>query len=236
VAQLISFNGMPNVPAFQFWATKAINRGHVDPVGFQGFSGPLGLGQRYFSVTCVANTAHHLILAPASSLVTLVIAGNTTVIFEFTETTAAGGHQPVVVANNATAAQVATALNAAIATWATANMPLAIVAGINVFGTGTNIVSILTTEPQVPLRVTVAGPSSGAPLLAVTNNGAVVYGDPLLHRAWRAFVYTGYDPAGVSVFPHGADIALGIWPLTPVIPKAFPRGIVNPDANDKPEG
>jgi hypothetical protein len=80
-------------------------------------------------------------------------------------------------------------------------------------------------------------------VLALTNNAGRPYGDGLLHRAWRAFVYQGVDPALVSVFPvpsepgeNYPDVALAFWPLHPYARKAFPAFILNPFANEKPRG
>ncbi|HMG13318.1 MAG TPA: hypothetical protein VK571_09090 [Gemmatimonadaceae bacterium] len=232
MAQLLSFNGMPNIPGFQFWAT----RGALLPPPTTGFQTPgggtaFGGGLRVYFVTCIANTAH----AIEGALVEVTIAGTRTVVFEFTAALAPG-HVPVVVANNATAAQCATALETAINDWAETHMPAALTAGAAALGDPA-LVGITGGAAQVALLVETDGTLS----LAVTNNGGRMYGDILLRNASRAFVYTGYDPVGDTavVFPNGpggspADIAFMFLPLTPVIPRAFPSAIINPLANEKP--
>jgi len=233
MAQLLSFTGMPNIPGFQFWAVRGRPPGPAQVAPTAGWIAPgtTVQGIRIYLVTCIANTVHAIV----GAIVTVQIAGTTTVSFKFTETTAPG-FEPVVVANNATAAQCATALGAAITNWATANMPLAIFGGPG--SLGPTICAIgQAGAPQIALRVTTSGP----PVLAVTNNGGRMYGDILLRNASRAFVYTGYDPLGLSAFPNGPggsppDVAFMFLPLTPVIPKAFPSAILNPIANEKPEG
>jgi hypothetical protein len=239
MAQLIAFfgtpgsPGMPHVPGFQFWATRGLNNTTFAPQPAPAFKPPSSMeGFRFVFVIAVANTAHAIV----GALVTLTIAETTVVTFEFTETTAAPGNIAVVVSNGDTAAQCATALINAINTWATANMPLALAAApATEFGFGTDTVAILTLDPSIPILVATSGP----PVLARTGSNAAPYGDALLHRAWRTFVYQGVDPALVSVFPIvdgiPPDIAIPFWPLHPLARKAFPQQFVNPWANSKSE-
>jgi hypothetical protein len=235
MAQLISLfgapgsPGMPNVPSFQFWAMRGQTGALPSQAALPAFGTTvLGNGLPIYFVICGANTAHFMV----GALVTLQIAASTIVVFEFTETVAAPGNIAVVITNGDTAAQCATALKNAINSWALANMPFAVAAIIATgFGFATDTVEIVTTEGSVPLIVT----TGGAPILATTNNNGKPYGDALLHRAWRVFVYSGVDPALVSVFPVGEDVAIPFWPLHPLNRKAWPQQLTDPFANAKPE-
>jgi len=187
------------------------------------------MGVRLYFVTLAANTAHAMV----GALVTLQLAGNVTAVFEFTETTAAPGNIAVVIVNGDTAAQCATALETALGLYFAATF-----GGVPFFGAvGTNPVQVVIGQaaaPQIALAV-------GATLpITVTNNGGRQYGDPLLRSASKAFIFNNYDPNAVSVFGVVGDVPPDIvfmfWPLTPVIPKAFPQPIINTTANEKPEG
>lgn len=224
MAQLIAFQGMPHVPAFQFWATRGLAR----IPGFSGVGNTLAGGIRIYFVTCVANTAHAIV----GKTVTIQIGGETvTFFFNDGSGVTPPGDEEVTVVNGDTAAQCATALAAAIEAFALAAFPQGLAAGAG-SGPLAAQVSIGSGDPSIPLLVTTGG---AAPALAVTNNNGSPYGDALLHRAWRVFSYNGVDPALVSAFEESiADIAIPFWPLHPLGRKAWPQ-ILNPIANQKPE-
>lgn len=242
MAQLIAFfgapgsAGMPHIPGFQFWATRGLTGTTLvtqPAAAFKPPSSGVSGGFRFSFVNCLANTAHAMV----GKTVTVIVAETTSVTFFFNDGSGVtpGGDVEVTIVNGDTAAQCATALQNTINTWASANMPLALFAGpATAFGLGTSISVIGTLDPSIPLRLETGGV---LPVLLAAGNNAAPYGDALLHRAWRTFVYQGIDPALVSVFPLDRgippDIAIPFWPLHPLARKAFPQQFVNPWANAK---
>lgn len=228
MAQLISFvnantgQQQPNVPGFQYWATRKASYGALpygpNVPGLPAFPWTTAL---LFIVTCIANTAHAIV----GKLVTIQLAG-VTVVFQFTETTAAPGNIAVVVSNGDTAAQCAIALRNAVQAYVASTAPDLLVAqtsGYPVTATGQVVLGV----PEGGIRPFIVTTGGTAPALAVTNNNGGHFGDALLRTAWRAMVYLNQDPLGWSGVPaEGAEIALPFYPLHPVARKAWPGQII----------
>jgi hypothetical protein len=233
MAQLISFddplrsgNRMPCVPGFQFWATRnsAIGRSGLgnQPV----FPKPMVFSEGW-TIQAIANTAHAanhktVRVSPFDPLT-----NGETKTFELTDDgTHTGSNIPVAITNGDTAAQVATALAAAIQAFFSSDFTEAFVA-VAIGSTA----QLEALDYSLRLYVTTGLAAGGvAPPLVATQQGGVMYGQGLLARAWASFVYTGYGTSA-SVFggvgPHlSQQIPLAFYPLGMKGPRAWPGQVV----------
>jgi hypothetical protein len=247
MAQLISFDAsrdpivndptarMPNVPAFQFWASRNYAIGRAGAVfGLQPTFPEPQTFTEFVVVTCIANTAHAanhktVKFAPFDPILT----GSTAPVFELTDDgTHTGSNIPVVIANGDTAAQVATALAAALTAFFSSNFPNAFVAVTGPVSFGplsvlSSQVLITAEDPGLLFFITTGIAAGGvAPPLTSTKAGGVMYGQALLARAWASFVYTGYgaqnsffEGVGPTV---SQQIPVAMYPLAMRGPKAWP--------------
>lgn len=229
MAQLIGFTGMPHVPGFQFWAVRRpgllqSTQPNVWPT-YKSWPGAahagisIGRGLPPFrAVTVAPNDADQL----WGEAVTITRGTGTPQTFEFVEPgqpVTIPGAIAVEVASGAVAADCAEALRAAIqTTWAqiTDPTPLAFVPTINLYGPAT--VGIVT--PSAALFPSLVVTTSSDVLLGTSTFGGAPwaqYGQPLLHRAWKAFVMPGVDPAGATEFDWTSlaalNVTMGILPV-----------------------
>lgn len=218
MASLIGRRGMPHVYAFQFWAL----RGQI-PTGSPFVAGPGNwFGSSNFSlmyVVCTANTAGTL----WGATVTVTI-GQFNWTFEFIDVggSPAPGNVGVEVATGATAAQVATALAAAVNN-EFGNVGLTVggfVASASPPGFATGTCSIGTIDPAYGPAMRIQTGIGSFQLGQPAYNRP--YGATVLRSSWKAFVCTG-NSTGDSPALDLSDPSM-FWVTAGIVGTHTPRG------------